>query len=106
MDSKCEYGNLCRVTNSQAGPPAGYSSPSGSGYTGSIESADNPQSALTTSDGIIYGADGSVLSLQGVAWYGFDNGTSLNGLQVRLACAFSLAHLMLLKCGASKTQWP
>jgi hypothetical protein len=40
---------------------------------------------MTTKNGIIYGVDGGTLFLRGVTWYGFDNGTTLNGLQVLLS---------------------
>ena len=68
----------CRAY-SPASPP---STPAPSGGTGAIESANEQLQALTTSNGIIYGVDGGELAIAGVVWYGFDNGTSLFGLEV------------------------
>ena len=36
--------------------------------------------------GVIVGTDGLPVLLKGVIWSGFENGTMVNGLQVRPAC--------------------
>lgn len=76
---KPEGPTSCRApaTPSPTPPTAGPS-----GGTGAIESASTQLQALTTSEGVIYGVDGGELAISGVTWYGFDNGTSLFGLEV------------------------
>ena len=68
---------VCRASPS---PPASNSQ--SGGQTSRIESAGSGLQPMSTKDGIIYGVDGGTLELKGVAWYGFDNGTTLNGLTV------------------------